>query len=216
MTAEEIIITLRKHYGTRPRNWHTKQGPFRVLVSTVLSQRTRDENTDRAAMALFAKYGTAKKLAAASVKNIERLIKPAGFYRQKAPRIKQIAEIIHKNYNGKITTKMDELLELPGVGRKTAGCVLVYGHGIPAIPVDTHVHRVSNMLGIVKTQTPEQTEYALMKIIPKKHWLLLNQLFVIHGQNICSPIGPRCSACPVNKYCKYYKDIYLSPQKYQT
>ena len=189
-------------------NWHTKQDAFKVLVSTVLSQRTRDEKTDEAAKQLFAKYPDAKSLSKAPVKSIEKLIRPAGFYRMKAPRIRFIAREILDRFDGKVPADIELLLSLPGVGRKTANCVMVYGHGISAIPVDTHVHRISNRLGIVKTKTPDDTELALTRVLPKKHWLLFNQLLVIHGQNICRPVSPQCAKCPADKYCDYYKLVY--------
>lgn len=206
--AERILKVLSRHYGPEPRNWHTRQDAFKVLISTVLSQRTRDENTDRAARALFSRYSTPEELAGAGIKSIEGLIRPAGFYRQKAPRVKEIAKTIIVQYGGKVPDNIEELLKLPGVGRKTANCVLVYGHGRPAIPVDVHVHRVSNRLGIVKTTKPEQTEKELTKIIPKRSWLVVNRLFVIHGQSICRPASPKCGECPVNKYCSYFKTSY--------
>ncbi len=207
-SADKTVAALKSYYGTGPRNWHTRQDPFKVLISTVLSQRTRDENTDRAARALFARYGTPERIGKADVRSIEKLIKPAGFYRIKAPRVKEIARIVSEKYGGKVPTKTEELLSLPGVGRKTANCVLVYGHGIHAIPVDIHVWRVSNRLGIVKAKTPEQTEQALMKVVPRRYWLHLNQLFVIHGQNICKPVVPKCGVCPVNKYCGYFNNVH--------
>ena len=207
---ERVLDALEEHYGLEPRNWHTRQDVFEVLIGTVLSQRTKDENTDKAAQALFARYDNPKKLAEADVKSIEKLIRPSGFYKVKAKRIKEISKIILQKYRSKVPKKMEELLSLPGVGRKTAGCVLVYGFGIAeSIPVDTHVHRISNRLGIVKTKTPEQTEKELMRIVPKKEWININQLLVVHGQNICRPISPKCNVCPVNKYCSYYKNVYL-------
>ncbi len=180
-----------------------KRDPFRVLVSTVLSQRTRDANTDRASMRLFAVYRTAVQLSQAPLRSIERLIKPAGFYRQKARRIKEISGIILKKYKGKVPAGMDELLALPGVGRKTAGCVLVFAFDVPAIPVDTHVHRVSNRLGIVATKTPEQTEKALMQIIPKSQWKHVNIAMVRHGQQLCRPRNPLCAGCFLKNMCSY-------------
>ena len=187
---------------------------FEVLISTVLSQRTRDENTAKAAEQLFSKYRTPKQIANANAKEIEKLIKPSGFYRVKARRIKEISRILAEQYNSRVPKSLDELLKLPGVGRKTAGIVMCYGFGIPAsIPVDTHVHRISNRLGLVKTKHPEQTEQALMQFVPKKYWLDLNELFVKFGQLICRPIKPHCRECPITKYCDYYAQVYLKQQK---
>ncbi len=192
----------------RKMQWESiKSDPFRSLIGTVLSQRTRDENTSVAAGRLFAKYRTARSLANAGIREIEKLIRPSGFYRVKAKRIRKISRIIDKKYNGNVPESMEELCSLPGVGRKTAGCVLVYSYGRPAIPVDTHVHRVSNRIGIVNTKTPEKTEQELMKKIPKKHWLMVNELFVTFGKKICRPVGPGCSECPIKRYCDYYRTL---------
>lgn len=192
----------KEHFTER----HTT--PFEILIATVLSQRTRDENTIIAADKLFKKFNTAKKLANADFKTIKRLIKNVGFYNQKAKRIIKISKILLKNYKGSVPKNLNELLSLPGVGRKTANCVLVYGYRIPAIPVDTHVHRISNRIGLIKTKTPEETETALMKVVPKKYWIDLNELFVRHGQTICLPIKPKCNICPIVKECRYkYKNF---------
>jgi len=197
----KIIKLLKEQHKTSYLNSVPKD-PFRILISTVLSQRNRDEMTDIAAKNLFKKYNTPKQLAKANTRNIEKLIKKSGFYKTKAKRIKEISRILIEKYNGKVPKDMDKLLELPGVGRKTAGCVLVYAYDKPAIPVDTHVHRISNRIGWARTKTPEQTEKELMKRIPKKYWLLINELLVVHGQTICRPITPKCSICAIKKYCK--------------
>ena len=125
----------------------------------------------------------------------------------KAKRIKEVSRILLEKYDGKVPHELDKLLELPGVGRKTANCVLVYGFNIPAIPADTHVHRISNRLGIVKTRTPEQTEHELMRKIPRKYWININELFVKHGQTICSPIKPKCDKCSIIKLCDFSKNL---------
>lgn len=181
--------------------------PFRVLIATVLSQRTRDENTHKATENLFKKYRTPTQLANAKLSEIKKLIKPSGFYKVKAKRIKDISKIITKEYNGKVPDDLKKLLTLPGVGRKTANCVLVYGHRKPAIPVDTHVHRISNRLGLVQTKTPKETEERLINLVPKKYWLELNELFVIHGRNICLPRNPKCLNCPLKQDCKYFNTV---------
>ena len=182
-----------------------KARPFRILIATVLSARTKDENTTKAADKLFKIYGTPEKLAKAKVKDIEKIIKSVGFYHVKARRIIEVANIILTKYHGKVPPDMDKLVEIPGVGRKTANCVLVYAFEKPAIPVDTHVHRISNRLGLVNTKTPEDTEMELMKKIPKKYWLPINNTFVMYGQNICKPISPMCDVCKIKTSCKYYK-----------
>jgi len=179
--------------------------PFRILIATILSARTKDENTTKAADKLFKLYGTPQKLAKAKVKDIEKVIKSVGFYHVKSKRIIEVANLILSKYNGKVPADIDKLVDLPGVGRKTANCVLVYAFEKPAIPVDTHVHRISNRLGLVDTKTPEETEMALREKIPKKYWLDINNTFVMYGQNICKPISPMCHVCKIRKICNYFK-----------
>lgn len=179
----------------------SEEDPFYILISTVLSARNKDEMTIKATQKLFAKYKTPKQIANAPLKKLEPLIKQSGFYKTKARRIKEISRILLEKYKGKVPDDFDKLVELPGVGRKTAGCVMVYAFNKPAIPVDTHVHRISNRLGWVKTKTREQTEQELMRIIPKKYWLDVNEVLVIHGQTVCAPISPFCSKCKIRKYC---------------
>lgn len=198
MTIDLIISRLKNRYP--PGKLHSSD-PFRALIATVLSQRTRDEVTERASEKLFSKYGKASALAHADVKDIEELIREVGFYRIKAPRVKEIARIISNDFRGKVPDDMDTLLSLPGVGRKTANCVLVYGFGRDAIAVDTHVHRISNRLGLVSTRTPEDTEIKLREVLPKKHWRHINELLVRFGQDICRPVAPRCDACTLAELC---------------
>ena len=155
---------------------------------------------------LFAVYKNAKELSGARVRDVERIIKSIGFYHVKARRIIDVAGIIHSEYGGKVPKDLASLIKLPGVGRKTANCVLVYAYEKPAIPVDIHVHRISNRLGLVSTKTPEETEFALMKKIPKKFWLEINDTFVMYGQNICKPISPMCEVCRIRRGCKYYNE----------
>jgi len=178
-----------------------RNDPFKVLIATVLSQRTRDENTHVAAKNLFEVYKTPFELSNANLEHIQLLIKPAGFYKVKASRIKEISRIILEKYNGNIPDDITTLLALPGVGRKTANCVLAYGFGKPAIPVDTHVHRISNRLGLVKTKSEHETEKALEKIIPIEYWVELNELMVKFGQDICQPIKPKCNQCNIKDLC---------------
>jgi endonuclease-3 len=202
---KHIVSRLRQLYPST--FFRRSQDPFYILISTVLSQRTRDENTDRAARQLFSVYKTPRQLSSAPISSIQKLIRASGFYRVKARRVKQISRQLLSRFNGVVPKKMDELLSLDGVGRKTAGCVLVYAFKMPAIPVDTHVHRISNLIGLVKTRTPEQTETALMDVVPKKYWIELNELLVRHGQNICLPRRPRCAECPISRYCDHGKRI---------
>jgi len=179
--------------------------PFRILIATILSARTKDENTTKAADKLFKVYGTPQKLAKAKVKDVEKMIKSVGFYHVKSRRIINAANIILSKYRGKVPANIEQLTDIPGVGRKTANCVLVYAFEKPAIPVDTHVHRISNRLGLVDTKTPEETEMELRKKVPKKHWLPINNTFVMYGQNICKPISPMCNVCKIRKSCNYFK-----------
>jgi endonuclease-3 len=183
----------------------SEQGdPFAILIGTILSARTKDENTARVVKSLFLRYKNAKELAGAKVKDVEKIIHSIGFYHVKAKRIIDVAKIIHSQYKGVVPQNMESLVGLPGVGRKTANCVLVYAFEQPAIPVDIHVHRISNRLGLVETKTPEQTEQELMTKIPKKFWLQINDTFVMYGQNICKPVSPMCGVCKIKKLCKYY------------
>lgn len=177
------------------------QDPFEILISTILSARTKDENTRKATINLFAKYDTPKSIAEANIEDLEKLVYNTGFYKVKASRIKEVSKIIQEKYNGLVPNNLEDLKSLPGVGPKTANCVLVYAFNEPAIPVDTHVHRVSNRLGWVKTKKPEETEKALNNLIPKEYWLQINRLFVLFGQQICLPTYPKCQSCPLNDIC---------------
>jgi endonuclease-3 len=194
--------TIRRHRGMTKATV-SRDDPFQVLISTVLSQRTRDENTERASEKLFSKYKTPKQLSQAPLEKLYPLIKESGFYMTKAKRIKEISRILEEKYGGKVPRDFGELVSLPGVGRKTANCVLVYAYRLPAIPVDTHVHRISNRIGFVKTRIPEQTESELVKIIPRKYWVDFNELFVKFGQRTCQPVRPRCWECPIVRQCDY-------------
>ncbi|HKV90771.1 MAG TPA: endonuclease III, partial [Thermoplasmata archaeon] len=177
------------------------EDPFQVLIGTILSQRTRDENTDRASARLFAKYPSATSLAVATPRQIEPLIRETGFYRTKARAIRATAKEVLGRFGGVVPSNLEELLTLPGVGPKTANCVLVFGYGIPGMPVDTHVHRIANRFGIVRTKTPEETEARLRKIVPERYWIPVNPILVQHGQNICQPLRPKCGECPIAAVC---------------
>ena len=187
----------------------TDGDPFRVLIATVLSHRTKDSVTALASSRLFARFPNVKSLAAANTRTVARLIKPVGFYNTKARTVKKISRILLDKYAGKVPENMDQLLELPSVGRKTANCVFVYGFKTPAIPVDTHVHRIFNRIGVVGTKTPEDTEKELTRLANRRDWMPLNEVFVRFGQLVCRPIGPHCADCPLNDRCKYYKTDYL-------
>jgi endonuclease-3 len=180
---------------------HEGIDPFQLLIGTILSARCRDEVTEVISRKLFERYPTAERLAAAPAKDVQRIIKPIGFYRMKAKYVIETARRVLKRHGGKVPLTLEELTDFPGVGRKVANCVLVYAFGKPAIPVDTHVHRVSNRLGWVKTKSPEQTERALAPILPKRHWLEVNELLVAHGKAVCRPVRPLCARCPAEASC---------------
>lgn len=191
---------------TALRDLHDAEtGPFSILIGTILSARTKDEATTKAVKELFSKYKNPKELSAAKIRDVEKIIKSIGFFHVKSKRIIEVAQIIHTKYKDKVPEDLDTLIQLPGVGRKTANCVLVYAFEKPAIPVDIHVHRISNRLGLVDTKNPEETEQELMKKIPKKYWIDINDTFVMYGQNICKPISPMCDVCKIKNNCKFYK-----------
>ena len=176
--------------------------PFRVLVATMISLRTKDEVTSRASQALLTAAPTPAALAALPVDRIARSIFPAGFYRTKAKHLREVSRILLRRHAGKVPHDMDALLALPGVGRKTANLVRNLGFGLPGICVDTHVHRISNRLGWVRTRSPEQTEQALMEILPARYWIGINELLVRYGQSVCTPLSPWCSACRASRFCR--------------
>jgi len=190
-----------------------KNDPLKVLIATILSHRTRDEKTSQAVKGLFSVYHNAQELANGDLAIIQKLIEPVGFYRVKANRLREVSQILMERYGGGVPDRMEDLLELPSVGRKTANCVLVYAFKKPALPVDTSVHRISNRLGLVETKTPEMTEMRLREVVSEKYWLDLNDVFVSFGQTVCKPIGPRHEVCRVRPYCPYYKRLARSRWK---
>lgn len=193
--------------ATALKNLQTQENgdPYKILIGTILSARTRDETTTSVIKILFSKFKNADELSRANLKELKELIQKIGFYNVKAVRIKEVSKILVEKYNGKVPSNLEDLLSFPGVGRKTANCVLVYGFRKPAIPVDIHVHRISNRIGIVNTKKPEETETVLEKSIDKKYWTAVNETFVVFGQNICLPIRPKCNLCRLTKLCKYYQ-----------
>lgn len=203
---DKAMRILRKEYA----KWNTPsitliathhKSPFMVLVATIISLRTRDDVTIEAASRLFEKAKTPQEMVKLPVKTIAKLIYPCAFYENKAVQIKEASQRILKEFGGKVPSDIDTLLTFRGVGRKTANLVLSEGYGIPAMCVDTHVHRISNRFGYVNTKTPEQTEIELRKKLPKKYWGDYNAILVSFGQTICKPISPLCSQCPVEKIC---------------
>jgi endonuclease-3 len=176
--------------------------PFETLISTILSLRTKDAVTEQASRRLLACASTPEAIAALSAARIEKLIYPVGFYRTKAGNLRETCRILLARYGGAVPRDMDQLLQLPGVGRKTANLVITVGHGDYGICVDTHVHRITNLWGYIKTRNPEETEFALRRKLPRKHWKTYNDLLVTFGQNLCVPVSPWCSRCPVNQHCR--------------
>lgn len=202
----QIVRTLR----STTRQWDPtavgavakgSRDPFRILISCLISLRTKDQVTHEASSRLFRLARTPRGMADLPVSRIARTIYPAGFYRTKARTIKELSRRLIQRHGGKVPDDLDTLLTLKGVGRKTANLVVTMAFGKPGICVDTHVHRISNRLGIVKTKTPEQTESALRQILPRRHWIYYNDLLVSFGQNVCKPISPLCSNCPVSDLC---------------
>lgn len=175
--------------------------PFKILVATMLSARTKDETTAKAAERLFRRVKKPADLDRLSAREIEQLIFPAGFYRNKALFLKKLPEALKRHFNGKIPNNVEELVRLPGVGRKTANLVVALAFDRPAVCVDTHVHRIMNRLGYVSTKTPLDTEMALRKKLPQKYWITFNSVFVAYGQSVCRPISPKCGECRVYRYC---------------
>ncbi len=175
--------------------------PFKILISCILSLRTKDAVTEKASERLFALADTPEKMLKLKEENIHKAIIPVNYYKNKTKTIIGICKKLIEEYDGKVPDSLEELLKFKGIGRKTANIVITNAFGKPGIAVDTHVHRISNRLGFVKTKNPKETEFELMKILPKKYWNEYNDLLVVWGQNICLPISPRCSICQINKYC---------------
>ncbi|MEA1945366.1 MAG: endonuclease III [Euryarchaeota archaeon] len=203
---DEIVRILEESYTKYRAPAVTKvslnRDPFLVLISCILSLRTKDEVTSAASERLFSLAKTPEEMLRLSATDIESAIYPVGFYRRKAVQIREISKELIEQYNSKVPDDIDDLLKFKGVGRKTANIVITLGFNKPGIAVDTHVHRISNRLGLVVTKTPDQTEFELRRILPEKYWRDFNDLLVVHGQNICTPVSPKCSICPISRYCQ--------------
>ncbi len=200
----EVARVLKALAGRYPLTmlggWQARRvSPYRTLIGTILSARSRDEMTDVITAALFARYPTPRALARADRRSVERILKPIGFYRTKARYITETARRVEEQG---VPRTIEGLMEFPGVGRKVANCVLVYAFGQDAIPVDTHVHRVSNRMGWVRSRNPEETERLLVRIVPRRFWPVVNEALVAHGKSVCRPIGPKCDECPVRRWCR--------------
>ena len=201
-----IIKILKKELavGTMPVVSHlaeNQRDPFVILISTLLSLRTKDEVTAEATDRLFALASTPEEMLSVPVNKIARTIFPVGFYRVKAKNIHHVCRELIERFDSRVPDNLDDLLNIKGVGRKTANLVVSLAYGKDAICVDTHVHRISNRLGYVKTKTPDETEFALRAKLPRRHWIIYNTIMVAFGRKTCRPVSPLCSRCPVNKYC---------------
>ncbi len=207
-TWGDIFSSFRKAIEDRGRTLPSlsiiageKDDPYRVLIATILSLRTRDEVTLASSERLFSLADTPSSMLTLSLDEIETAIYPAGFYKTKAKTIHSISERLLSEYEGKVPSTSEELMKLPGVGIKTANLTLNLGFGIEAICVDCHVHKIANRMGWVNTKTPEQTEIALQRVMPRRFWIPLNELLVIYGQLVCTSISPWCSRCPQQESC---------------
>lgn len=202
---DEIVKCL--HTAQQPRSEFVQlmedfKDPYLVLIGCILSLRTNDKTTYPATLRMLELAKTPQEMAKVDVEDLEKAIYPVGFYTNKAKQIIELSKIITDEMDGKVPDTIEELCKFNGVGRKTANLVLAKGFQTPAICVDVHVHRIFNRLGLVKTKTPEETEFALREKLPVKHWLDINTLLVTHGQNVCKPINPKCAECPIEQYCK--------------
>lgn len=192
---------------------HVREDPFRVLIGCILSQRTKDEVTDAAYRRLFSRFRTIGELASADPSEVEELIYPVGFYRNKAKTIIRAAKFILDEFNGVVPDRFEDLVRIPGIGRKCANIVLAYAFGKPAIPVDTHVFRVAKRLGIVPEDSkPEDVEDALKRVVPVEYWVPVNHALVRFGRSFCRPRHPKCEECPFKEVCSYYRKYGVSKE----
>ncbi len=202
---EQIMKILEKHFNYTERttlnNMRKKPDAFKILISCLLSLRTQDKNTARASARLFAVASTPAQISKIPVKELEKLIYSSGHYKKKARVLKHVSKEIIKQFKGKVPSDKEQLLSIKGVGPKTANIVLSFAYNQLVLPIDTHCHRIPNRLGWVSTKTPEKTEKALETLLPKKYWKEFNAIFVLFGKTICQPISPKCSICPISKYC---------------
>jgi endonuclease-3 len=205
---ETIFSLLESHHSQTMLEELSELGytSFQLLIATLLSARSKDSTVIPIVKQLFKIYPTPQHFLTIPQSKLEKHIYKIGFYKTKAKHIKQLSEILIKKYNAQIPNTFEQLTSLPGVGRKTANCILAYVFNQPAIAVDIHVHRISNRLDWTDTKTPEQTETQLQTIVPKDQWINVNRLFVGHGQTICKPINPSCNKCSITKYCKFGKE----------
>ncbi len=218
----DILSILSKEYNQGAYPGRSSEGlnpewpcdPFHVLIATILSQRTRDDNTRKASDNLFRRFDSVEALAEADPDVVAELVRPAGFPKQKGKAIVDCCCMLRDEYGCKVPKDTEELLKLPMVGRKTAACVRSYAMDIPSVCVDTHVHRIANLMGLVDTKTPEETEFALMDMTPRERWSDINRYLVRHGQVVCMPNHPHCEKCSVRGYCRHYRDMQCRSQNF--
>ena len=202
---DKIVETLKKakqHRSEFVELMENFNDPYLVLIGCILSLRTNDKTTYPATLRMLELAKTPAQMSKVSPKDLAKAIYPVGFYENKAKQIIELSRQIEEELGGKVPNEIEDLIKFNGVGRKTANLVLAKGFNKPAICVDVHVHRIFNRLGYVKTKTPEETEFALRKKLPKKHWIDINTLIVTHGQNVCKPQKPNCKECPISEWCK--------------
>jgi endonuclease-3 len=216
MRKEDLPTVLQIMKREYPR-WHApivkliaqkRKDPLSALLCALLSTRTRDETTAEVCKRFLERIKSPQDLLKMDLDELQRLIHPVGFYRNKAKHLKELARQLVEEFGGKVPDNMEDLLRLRGVGRKVANIVLSEGFGKPAIAVDVHVHRISNRWGLVRTRNPEETEKALMQVVPQEYWRDYNRLLVAFGQTICRPVRPKCGECPVSAWCDYYRNNY--------
>jgi len=202
---DKIMETLARHFHYTERTtlnkMRKKPDAFKILISCLLSLRARDENTERVSRQLFSVASTPKEIADMPTKELEKIIFSSGHYHKKAQTLKHVSKVLLEEYNGEVPGNKEELLSIKGIGPKTANIVLNFAFGQCVLPIDTHCHRIPNRLGWLSTKTPEQTEKELERILPKKYWCEFNGIFVLFGRQICVPISPKCSICPVSSLC---------------
>ena len=203
MTPLQVLASMREQLGRLgvPAPMRKSRDAYSVLISTVISLRTRDRVTEEVSSRLLERASTPRELVELDPEELQELLRPAGFFRQKARQLRGIAESVIRNHGGEVPDTMEELLELPGVGRKTANFIMGMVFGKPSICVDVHVHRISNRMGLVKTKSPEETEYALQKLLPESEWTDLNHTMVRFGQRVCRPVKPLCEECTFSGSC---------------
>jgi endonuclease III len=207
MTIKKVFRILEKNHPLTMLEELGHYTPFQLLVMTMLSARTKDSTVIPIVKEMFKKYPSPSDFVSMDVLQLEKMIYKIGFYRVKAKNLKLLSKMLIENFNGKVPETLEELTSLPGVGRKTANCILNYALGKPAVAVDVHVFRIANRLGWIKTKNAEESEFALQKVVPHDEWINVNKLLVGHGQSICSPINPKCNLCNVKKLCKFGKDL---------